>query len=313
MDRGKLHSGVAALVVACLLLVVATPAAAGTAPGPFLRGDVNGSGIVDIADAVAALSWLFSGGATPACVDAADTNDDGTVNVADPVGTLAYLFGGGSTQIPLPFPGVGFDPTPDALPCTPVDCLPSVDFEVEIALGSQTVTVPTAPVTWSPSVLGIGIMDVTFNLNNTINANFGAMSYDPATGTISMANSSFPVGASLDIDGPLFLDFSCSATVTVGMSGDFTLAQEQISPELILVIGLSDTDIDLSLQNISLASCGLTAVIFDAVYPLISSYVNGVVSGAMQGAVFLLAEGLLQTQFLGLINDTLGGIAICAP
>jgi hypothetical protein len=78
---------------------------------PFLRGDSNRDGAVDIADPVNTLQYLFSGGARPYCLDASDANDDGELNISDPISVLGYLFLGTSrpaapgTMIP------GSDPT----------------------------------------------------------------------------------------------------------------------------------------------------------------------------------------------------------
>ena len=83
---------------------------------PFRRGEVDGSGDVDLSDAVNVLNWLFLGGTTPPCQDAADANDDGGVDLSDAVSILAFLFLGGdepSTPGPLT---CGKDPSPDALP-----------------------------------------------------------------------------------------------------------------------------------------------------------------------------------------------------
>ena len=68
-------------------------------PGPpFLRGDSNGSGSVDLADAIATLSWLFLEGAERVnCPDAADLDDSGTLDLADPILLLMGLFGGRHT------------------------------------------------------------------------------------------------------------------------------------------------------------------------------------------------------------------------
>ena len=74
----------------------------------FRRGDANADGVLDITDAVATLSFLFSGGVEPACPDAADTNDDGRVDITDPVGGLSYLFQGGRAP-----------PDPGPLDCGP--------------------------------------------------------------------------------------------------------------------------------------------------------------------------------------------------
>jgi hypothetical protein len=81
----------------------------------FKRGDANRDGRLDIADAIAALGYLFSSGALP-CLDAADANDDGKLDVSDAVYLLAHLYAGGAPP-PPPFPGPGDDRTPDALTC----------------------------------------------------------------------------------------------------------------------------------------------------------------------------------------------------
>jgi hypothetical protein len=82
-------------------------------PASFRRGDVDGTGQVNITDAVAVLQRLFQGGARPSCEDAADTNDDGGINVSDPVYLLNHLFLSGPV---LPAPGTascGVDSTRD--------------------------------------------------------------------------------------------------------------------------------------------------------------------------------------------------------
>jgi hypothetical protein len=85
----------------------------------FRRGDANADGKVNLTDAIAALSWLFLGGASIACEDAADADDSGTIDLADAVVTLRYLFLGGG---PLPAPGAeecGPDGTEDGLTSCP--------------------------------------------------------------------------------------------------------------------------------------------------------------------------------------------------
>ncbi len=81
----------------------------------FRRGDVDGSGKVDITDAISLLAFLFQGGQAPACPDASDADDSGRVDITDAIGILAFLFQGGA---PLAAPGptaCGIDPTPDGL------------------------------------------------------------------------------------------------------------------------------------------------------------------------------------------------------
>ena len=79
--------------------------------GPdFLRGDSDSNSIVNLTDAIYTATWLFSGGATPSCMDAVDANDDGRLDISDPLYTLLYLFAG-SAPPPIPFPLPGEDPT----------------------------------------------------------------------------------------------------------------------------------------------------------------------------------------------------------
>ena len=49
-------------------------------PPPFIRGDGNIDGSVDIGDAIFALNYLF-GGLESFCGDALDTNDDGNIDI----------------------------------------------------------------------------------------------------------------------------------------------------------------------------------------------------------------------------------------
>lgn len=74
-----------------------------------------GDGVIDIADPIQSLSYLFSLGAL-SCLSAADSNDDGDLNIADPITTLGFLFSSGPL-LPPPFPACGDDPTPDPLSC----------------------------------------------------------------------------------------------------------------------------------------------------------------------------------------------------
>jgi hypothetical protein len=85
-------------------------------PGPFIRGDANDDGILDLSDVLRSLESLFLGGGDLACLDAADANDDGRIDIADPISLLDFLFISGAA-LPGPFPGPGQDPTPDDLGC----------------------------------------------------------------------------------------------------------------------------------------------------------------------------------------------------
>ncbi len=79
------------------------------APRKFIRGDVNDDAVVNIADAVKMLMYLFAGDQI-GCLDAADANDDESVNISDVSAILSSLFGGTGN---LPAPNTcGVDPTP---------------------------------------------------------------------------------------------------------------------------------------------------------------------------------------------------------
>lgn len=81
----------------------------------FQRGDCNSDDKTDLADAAATLASQFLGYSI-SCADACDANDDGLVNMADSVFTLSWLFMFGPEQ-PAPGPyNDGPDPTSDTLP-----------------------------------------------------------------------------------------------------------------------------------------------------------------------------------------------------
>ena len=63
---------------------------------PFLRGDVNEDGVVDIADVMFLINYLFIGGSPPQPMEAGDCNCDGVVDVADVMYLINYLFMGGA-------------------------------------------------------------------------------------------------------------------------------------------------------------------------------------------------------------------------
>lgn len=78
----------------------------------YRRGDANGDGAINIADAVYLLGFLFPIG-TPNvlnCQDAADANTDGTINIADAVAVLGALFGSPAQPLAAPYPDCGAAP-----------------------------------------------------------------------------------------------------------------------------------------------------------------------------------------------------------
>lgn len=82
----------------------------------FVRGDADGSGTVNLSDAVLILADLFRGLPAPAaCRDALDADDSGLVDISDAIYSLDVLFLG-IGAIPEPYPDAGADPTLDELP-----------------------------------------------------------------------------------------------------------------------------------------------------------------------------------------------------
>ncbi|HBO51158.1 MAG TPA: hypothetical protein DD471_04180, partial [Planctomycetes bacterium] len=83
----------------------------------FLRGDVNGDGVLSEADSTRMMDWIFGLAPAPECLDAADLNDDGYVNITDSTQLLNYINTPGSPPPSSPFPVAGVDPSSDTLSC----------------------------------------------------------------------------------------------------------------------------------------------------------------------------------------------------
>ena len=78
---------------------------------PYIVGDSNHDGRVDLSDAVFILSYLYQGGSEPTCLPTADFNGDKRVDISDAVKQLQYLFqggqdrgGGGGNEEPIKIP-----------------------------------------------------------------------------------------------------------------------------------------------------------------------------------------------------------------
>ena len=106
-------------VLSCFALLWALAAPVGTAAAqdvPFLRGQVDQTGGVDMTDAVIILRYLFLGEWMPPCLDAADIDDSGVLNITDGVLLLNFLFLGGAPPSE-PFASCGPDPTAEDTDC----------------------------------------------------------------------------------------------------------------------------------------------------------------------------------------------------
>jgi hypothetical protein len=87
--------------------------------GPlFHRGDLDGSGSLEVTDPIRGLRALFLGGEQPACAEAADANNDARIDITDMIDLLEYLFRGGpAPATPGPPPGAcNQDPDPRGSP-----------------------------------------------------------------------------------------------------------------------------------------------------------------------------------------------------
>ena len=87
-----------------------------TLPAPFLRGDSDSSGGVNLTDAIHLLNVLFQGADIPDCPDSSDLDDDGRITLTDVIVILNFLFRGGLAPA-APYPEPGQDPTADGLQC----------------------------------------------------------------------------------------------------------------------------------------------------------------------------------------------------
>jgi hypothetical protein len=86
----------------------------------FARGRVNGDALIDISDSVALIFHLFLD-APAACESAADADDNDILDLADVLYGLNFLFQGG-LAFAAPFPGCGMDPAPSGLGCADPGC-----------------------------------------------------------------------------------------------------------------------------------------------------------------------------------------------
>jgi hypothetical protein len=62
---------------------------------PFLCGDANGSGYMDIDDIIFVIDYMFTGGPAPVPLATADVNCSGDIDMDDIVYMIDYMFTGG--------------------------------------------------------------------------------------------------------------------------------------------------------------------------------------------------------------------------
>jgi len=67
-----------------------------------IRGDVDYSRSINVADAVFLVDYIFFGGPPPPCLEEGDADGDGSINVADVVYLVDYIFFSGPAPAPCP-------------------------------------------------------------------------------------------------------------------------------------------------------------------------------------------------------------------
>jgi len=65
-------------------------------PPPYVHGDANHDGNVNVLDVVYLISYIFSGGAEPSPMAAGDADCSGTIDISDAVFLISYIFSGGA-------------------------------------------------------------------------------------------------------------------------------------------------------------------------------------------------------------------------
>ena len=177
---------------------------------PFLRGDSNGDGILDISDVVLIARNLFQADEPLANIDAADFNDDGMVAFSDSLCLANHLVGLGPAPAP-PFPAPGVDPTTPSMPppTSPLDSFNVQDGEFCSGV-TQTVEVRmtnvapadgfTVSLTYDPDIIDVSNVSLTPGLPATTST---LLEVDPAAGRIlaaaSFAPGALPAGANQSI------------------------------------------------------------------------------------------------------------------
>jgi polyhydroxybutyrate depolymerase len=127
--RDSALSRVVALMFASSLTLLAPNLVA----APFVRGDVDGGGTVEMTDAVQIFGYLYLGDpATIGCGDVADVDDNGVLEMADGIYILSHFFLGGPRPRP-PYPRPGFDRTVnDPFPCGDVIGGPGRPIDLDV-------------------------------------------------------------------------------------------------------------------------------------------------------------------------------------
>ncbi|MDE0959290.1 MAG: cohesin domain-containing protein [Planctomycetota bacterium] len=80
---------------------------------PFIRGDSNDDGSLNLADAIFLIGYYFAGGSPPPCRASANSNGDAVVDIGDVIFVINHQFLAGP-QPGAPYPSCGADPAGEA-------------------------------------------------------------------------------------------------------------------------------------------------------------------------------------------------------
>ncbi len=187
--------------------------------GFFIRGDTTSDGVLNLADPVKSLEYLFIGGDMP-CASAADHDDSGTLDLGDAISLLAYLFIAGPAPA-VPFPYAGTDPTPDTLgclvSCTGPSCSPEAAGDecnsfIVIGLGNTEFDTTDLTASIDPYTDNTCIGSLLGDMQSDIWFSFVA----PSTGA-----ATFSLCGQVEFDSDLVVyEGFCQSMVQIGCNGD---------------------------------------------------------------------------------------------